>query len=197
MPFNFTPTKEYLPQYYAQCEDMIQICDALDKLYFREFYTDVCLKSQIFGLFRNDMATKDTYDTVYESALNRSLGISGVWADQNGKIGEKFPEDWPHRRICVWLLLAQMVHRPFYTSTSIKHFISELERILRFYAETDPWIKSEIDEEDNMNAVILKPRKEIPNVGGVLDVYAPVLEDVMLVLRRIVPLNITIEVIPT
>lgn len=197
MAIEFTPTKEYLPEYYKQCKDMTVICDALDDLYFRPFYTDVCLKSQIYGLFRNDLATEETLDPVHEDVLNRTLGISGAWADPNGALGERFPVDWPQRRICVWLLMTQLVSHPSYTRDNITQFITSVERLLRFYAATSDtkWMELGSIYTYGQACIPVVVQERIPGPGWVKPVFDDIVGDIMVLLRRIAPINIPTEVI--
>lgn len=199
MTIEFTPTRAYLPRYYEQCEDMTAICNALDDLYFRPFYTDVCLKSQIYGLFRNDLATEETIDPVHEDALNRKLGITGAWADPNGDLGKKFPIDWPQRRICVWLLMTQLVSRPSYTRDNITQFITSVERLLRFYAETSDtkWMELEQITPRTHARLYVNVREEITGWGLMRQFFTEVVEDIRVLLRRVTPANIPTEVIWT
>lgn len=192
MAFEFTPTREYLPQYYAQCADMIQICDALDKLYFRPYYTDVCLKTQVYGLFRNDLATDELYDTVCEHAVCAALGIAGTWAQQYSQLGVEFRDDWSQRRICAWLLFAQVQRA--YTRARVTQFVEEIERLLHCYARPEKWIRVRQDGPGKKNRIILaQPEFETGGLWTSTELYADVVDDIQRVIERLVPINIHVD----
>lgn len=193
----FTPTREYLPQYYAACDDMIRICNALDELYFSQYYADICLKSQIYYLFRNDLASKDTEDAVYENALNTTLGISGAWASTDKDAFSKiFPKDWPQRRICAWLLMTQFVSRPAYTWSGLVEFVSAIEQLFHpaGIAADKQWLT--VSNVNGKNVVTTTMDTKIIESTKITPFYEAVFQDVCTLIRHVIPMNIhTVEAI--
>lgn len=176
---------------------MIQICDALDKLYFQPYYTDVCLKTQVYGLFRNDLARKGLTDPHVESAMYTAMGIDGMWGGEDSEIAQKFPDDWHNRRVCAWLLFSQMLHHPAYTHATVVRFVRSMERLLRFYADQTPqrWMFVEKPDKTNANVICIIQRKKIDNVLESTEMFDGVASDVTKVLNRIVPCNISVELV--
>lgn len=192
MAVEFTPTRTYLPRYYENCEDMLLICDVLDKLYFSKYYADVCIKSQVYFLFRNDLATETTEDTAYENALNTTLGISGAWASTDtGAFPKIFTEDWPQRRICAWLLMTQLVSRPSYTWSDVDGFVRAIEQLFHpaDVKETDHWMSVSNDANVGKNVVYITL-----NTKHIRQAAAPYFEhlfhDVCSLIRAVIPMNI-------
>lgn len=188
----FTPTREYLPQYYAQCDDMIQICNALDELYFQRFFDDVCLKTQIYFLFRNDLARPDTEDRVYENVLNTTLGISGAWASTDkDAFSQIFPKDWHRRRICAWFLMTQFVSRPAYTWSGLQEFVGAIEQLFHpaNIAADKQWLTVS-DANNGKNVVTITMTPENIAQTKVQKYYEAVFRDVCTLIRPTLPMNI-------
>lgn len=191
MTTGFTPTREYLPQYYAACDDMIQICNALDKLYFSQYYEDVCLKSQIYYLFRNDLASEKTEDAVFENALNTTLGISGAWASTDEKAFPKiFTEDWPQRRICAWLLMTQFVSRPAYTWSGLQEFVLAIEQLFHpaDIAADKQWLT--VSDTNGKNVVTTTMYTKIIESTNITPFFEAVFQDVCTLIRYVIPVYI-------
>lgn len=175
---------------------MIAICDALDTLYFQPYYTDICVKSQIYGLFRNDLATPETRDPKYEAIVCSHLGIRGAWCPPDSKLALIFGnEDWAKRCVCVWLAMHQFVSHPFHTTAIVRNFVQTVENLLRFYADasTEPWLKCTIYGGEF--CVILEQREKIDGVVDNLpEIFGDVVADMETLIGRVIPSNTYTEV---
>lgn len=178
----FVPTEKYLTLPYANCEYMLRVCRALDRLYFKPMYDDLVRKNAVYDLGRYDLATEDTFDDVREHAYSLTRGVPFPWPEKDTGLALKYPPDiWAKKRIYLHTVLDQFLSLP-YTYENLQMFVKEVEKELHYYESEIPWVKVEF-EEDNPNVLCVYRNYAFPKYESMCNVIKSLC-------RRISPCNI-------
>lgn len=191
----FIPTWRYLPRYYADCEFLRKLCDAIDAVCFRPMFDEIVMKHAVYDQFRDDLASAETWDDTYEQVFSSVFRLPYPWPPKDPPDGYPISADeWAQKRIRLHLYVHQFMHQT-YTWEHFDSFVKKVEKELHYYESEKRWLMTgRVNNESNLIIVGWEYSEErLPVSESVEDMFFDLIGDILSISQRILPCNMLVR----